>query len=95
MIGIIYIFIEPKTSYFTDKQEILDDTHWWQTLDRNKTRWKEKSESCDNGLEASTAAHDIRPPLVFKRQKRSLTNGFNDDQDVPRDDDTEVSFDRF
>ena len=70
----------------------MEDTHWWQTLDRNKSRWKAKSDSCDNGFEASTAVHDMRPPLVFKRQKKSLTNGFSDDHDeVPRDDDTEVN----
>ena len=31
-----------------------------------------QSETCDTGLEPSSASQDVRPPLVFKKHKKSL-----------------------
>ena len=34
-----------------------------------------QADSCDTGLESSGASQDIRPPLVFKKYKKSNING--------------------
>ena len=52
-----------------DIETELEDTVWFESLNKNKRRWREKADSCDTTLEPSGASGDIRPPLVFKRQK--------------------------
>ena len=52
----------------------LADTVWFEALNKNKSRWRDKADSCDTSLEPSGASQDIRPPLVFKRKKGSPPN---------------------
>ena len=59
----------------------LWDTVWFEALNRNKSRWRDKADSCDTALEPSGASHDIRPPLVFKRKKGSPLNNFESEVD--------------
>ena len=54
----------------------LWDTVWFEALNKNKSRWRDKADSCDTALEPSGASQDIRPPLVFKRKKGSPLNDF-------------------
>ena len=57
----------------------LEDTVWFEALNKNKIRWREKADSCDTQLEPSGASQDIRPPLVFKRQKGSTPTNVGPD----------------
>ena len=45
------------------------------TVDKNKSTWRDRADSCDSGLEPSGAVDDMRPPLVFKKRKSSVMNG--------------------
>ena len=54
----------------------LEDTVWFEALNRNKSRWRDKADSCDTSLEPSGACQDTRPPLVFKRKKGSPPTNF-------------------
>ena len=62
-----------------DTETELEDTVWFEYLNKNKRRWIEKADSCDTTLDPSGASEDIRPPLVFKRQKGAQSNNFENE----------------
>ena len=63
-----------------DTDMALEDTVWFQALNKNKNRWREKADSCETTLEPSGASKDIRPPLVFKRHKGSQPSNGDTEQ---------------
>jgi len=66
----------------TGRNEI--ETPWNQILPINKSKWQAKAEAGETGIEASDAAHDIKPPRIGSavRHERKENGHHQDGEDV-------------